>query len=142
VEPGYAERMPPKPPTTPPRIPRTPLQWTDLVVAILLTLVNVLLGTVMLAQIAQLSGLGGPDGQCAGVTPDGLRCDPGFLNAMIIVGYAIVIFAGFAGVGVLVVRAVQRKVVFWVPLVVGAVILLASFNIPAIILGASYLPAG
>ena len=127
---------PPRTPATPPRTPRTPAQVLDLVVGLVLTAINALLGLVMLAQLNQLSGL---SAVCTGVTPDGTRCDPGFLSGIIILGYGIVIFAWFVGLGVVIMRAVQRRLLFWVPLVSGFVIL-AAFWIVAIILGASYQP--
>ena len=116
---------------------RTPAQLADLVVGILLTVTSGLLGLLMLSQLSQLSGLGVI---CEGVTPDGLRCNPDFLNAVVIVGYAIVLFAWALGLGWLIVRAIRRRLVFWIPLVSGVVIL-AAFYVVAIILGSSYSPA-
>jgi hypothetical protein len=121
----------------PPPAPRTTAQRADLVVGIVLTLINLLLGTVMLPQIAQLSAL---SAICEGVQPDGTRCDPTFLNVVIIIGFAIVIFAGFLGTGALIVRAIRRRVVFWIPLVTGVAIL-AAFYVVAALLGTSYQPA-
>jgi hypothetical protein len=117
--------------------PRTTAQRVDLVVGVILTITSALLGLTMLAQLNQLTGL---DVICAGIAPDGTRCDPAFLSAAIIVGYAIVIFAWFLGAGWLIFRAVRRRRVFWIPLVSGAVIL-AAFYVVAILLGASYQPA-
>jgi uncharacterized BrkB/YihY/UPF0761 family membrane protein len=128
--------MPTTPPT-PPRPRRTPAQYLDLVIGLALTVINIGLGLVMLAQLNQLSGL---SAICKDITPDGTRCDPGFLSGIIILGYGIVIFAWFVGLGILIMRAVQRRLVFWVPLVAGVVII-AAFWIAAIILGASYQPA-
>ena len=124
--------------TPAPRAPRSTLQWVDLVVAILLLLIVGLLGTVLLAALSQLSGLAQ---SCEGVEPDGARCSPVFLNAAIILGVAIVNFAVFLGAGAVIVRAVRRRVVFWVPLVAG-VIVAAAYWVAAILLGTSYLPAG
>lgn len=124
-------------PLTPPRPRRTPAQFLDLIVGLALTVINIGLGLVMLAQLNQLSGL---SAICTDITPDGTRCDPGFLSGIIILGYGIVIFAWFVGLGVLIMRAVQRRLVFWVPLVAGVVII-AAFWVVAIILGASYQPA-
>jgi uncharacterized BrkB/YihY/UPF0761 family membrane protein len=117
---------------------RTPRQWADLVAGLLLTATSGLLGLIMLAQLAQLSGL---SVICEGVAPDGARCNPAFLTGAIIVGYAIVIFAWFLGLGLLIVRAIRRRVLFWVPLASGAIIL-AAFWVVAILLSASYQPAG
>lgn len=117
--------------------PRTTTQRVDLVVGILLTVTSALLGLTMLAQLNQLTGL---DVICKGIAPDGTRCDPAFLSGSIIVGYAIVIFAWFLGAGWLIFRAVRRRLVFWIPLASGAVIL-AAFYVVAILLGASYQPA-
>lgn len=128
--------MPTTPPT-PPRPRRTPAQYLDLIIGLALTVINIGLGLVMLAQLNQLSGL---SAICTGITPDGTRCDPGFLSGIIILGYGIVIFAWFVGLGILIMRAVQRRLVFWVPLVAGVVII-AAFWVVAIILGASYQPA-
>jgi Family of unknown function (DUF6264) len=128
--------MPTTPPT-PPRPRRTPAQLLDLIIGLALTAINIGIGLVMLAQLNQLSGL---SSICTGISPDGTRCDPGFLSGTIVLGYAIVIFAWFVGLGILIMKAVQRRLLFWVPLVSGAVIL-AAFYVVAIILSASYQPA-
>jgi len=128
--------MPTTPPT-PPRPRRTPAQFLDLIVGLVLTALNIGIGLLILAALNQLSGL---SAICEGISPDGTRCDPGFLSGIIILGYAIVIFAWFLGLGIVIMRAVQRRLLFWVPLVAGFVIL-AAYWIVAIILSASYQPA-
>jgi hypothetical protein len=116
---------------------RTASQWIDLVVGLLLTGIGGLLGLVMLTQLAQLAGL---SVICEGIIADGARCSPAFLSGAIIVGYAIVIFAWALGLGLLIVRAVRRRTVFWVPLASIAVII-AAFYLVAIVLSTSYQPA-
>ncbi|MGN6502747.1 MAG: hypothetical protein ACTHKX_07585 [Pseudolysinimonas sp.] len=103
---------------------RSSLQWADLVAGLVLTGISGLLALVMLAQLAQLAGLGVI---CDGVAPDGARCSPAFLTGTIIGGYAIVIFAWALGLGLLIVRAVRRRTVFWVPLASVAVIIAAFY---------------
>jgi hypothetical protein len=122
---------------TPPAPRRTALQWADLVAGLLLTGIGGLLGLVMLTQLAQLAGL---SVICEGIAPDGARCSPAFLTGAIIAGYAIVIFAWALGLGLLIVRAVRRRTVFWVPLASIAVII-AAFYLVAIVLSTSYQPA-
>ncbi|HTL41296.1 MAG TPA: hypothetical protein VL294_07465 [Pseudolysinimonas sp.] len=117
---------------------RSTLQWADLVTGLLLTAIGGLLALVMLSQLAQLAGL---SVICEGIAPDGARCSPAFLTGAIIVGYAIVIFAWALGLGLLIVRAVRRRTVFWVPLASVAVII-AAFYLVAIVLSTSYQPTG
>lgn len=119
-----------------PAPPRSTLQWADLITGLLLTAIAGLLALVMLSQLAQLSGL---SVICAGIAPDGARCSPAFLTGAIIVGYAMVIFAWALGLGLLIVRAVRRRTVFWVPLASVAVII-AAFYLVAIVLSTSYQP--
>jgi hypothetical protein len=116
---------------------RTASQWIDLIVGLLLTGIGGLLGLVMLTQLAQLAGL---SVICEGITPDGARCSPAFLSGAIVVGYAIVIFAWALGLGLLVVRAVRRRTVFWVP-VASIAVIIAAFYFVAIVLSTSYQPA-
>lgn len=118
--------------------PRSSLQWADLVTGLVLTAIGGLLALIMLSQLAQLAGL---SVICDGIAPDGARCSPAFLTGAIIVGYAIVIFAWALGLGLLIVRAVRRRTVFWVPLASVAVII-AAFYLVAIVLSTSYQPAG
>jgi hypothetical protein len=118
--------------------PRTALQWADLVAGLLLTAVGGLLALLMLTQLAQLAGL---SVICDGVAPEGARCSPAFLTGAIILGYAIVIFAWALGLGMLIVRAVRRRTVFWVPLA-SVVVIIATFYLVAIVLSTSYQPAG
>lgn len=118
--------------------PRSSLQWADLVTGLVLTAIGGLLALIMLSQLAQLAGL---SVICDGIAPDGARCSPAFLTGVIIVGYAIVIFAWALGLGLLIVRAVRRRTVFWVPLASVAVII-AAFYLVAIVLSTSYQPAG
>jgi hypothetical protein len=121
-----------------PTTPRSTLQWADLVAGVLFTVVGGLLGLVMLTQLSQLAGL---DVICDGVAPDGARCSPAFLTGAIILGYAIVIFAWALGLGLLIVRAIRRRTLFWVPLASAAVII-AAFYVVAIVLSTSYQPVG
>ena len=132
----YPEVMPTPP--TPPAARRTPLQVVDLVAGIALTIIAALNGVIMLGFVTQLGGL---SAECAGIAPDGTHCSPGFLSAMGILGTAIVVFAWFLAAGFLIVRAVQRRVVFWVP-IAGFAVMIAGFYLVTALLSANYLPAG
>lgn len=124
--------------STPPTPPaRTAAQWIDLAAAILLTALGALTGLVMLAVVAQLGAL---SAECEGIAEAGTRCSPGFLSGMVILGTAIVVFAWFLGVGFLIVRAVRRRVVFFVPLIAFAV-MIAGFYLVTALLAANYVPA-
>jgi len=123
-------------PPPPPAARRTPLQIFDLVAGILLLIVAMLIGFIMLAYIGQLGGLAG---ECEGVTPDGARCAPAFLSAMGVLGTAVVVFAWFLAAGFLIVRAIRRRIVFWLP-IVAVVVMIAGFYLVTALLASSYLP--
>lgn len=116
---------------------RRPLRILDLVVGLLLVIIAALIGFIMLGYMTQLGLL---SSLCEGVEVDGLRCSPGFLSTMSIVGVGIVIFAWFLSLGFFIVRVLRRQLAFWVPLV-GIVAMIAGFYITSAVLGASYLPA-
>ena len=122
---------------TPPAAPRTPLQWLDLVVGILLTAIAGLTGLVMLAVVNQLGGL---SAECEGIAEAGTHCSSGFLSGMVILGTGIVVFAWFLGLGFLIVRAVRRRVVFFLPFIAFAV-MIAGFYLVTALISANYLPA-
>ena len=131
--PGYADPMP----TTPaPRPRRSPLSMLDLVVGIVLTVIGALNGVIMIGLVTQLGAL---SAECVGITPDGTRCDPGFLSAMGVLGTGIVVFAWFLGTGWLIYRAIRRKVVFWVP-IAGFAVMVAGFYLVTALLSANYVP--
>ena len=132
--PHYAGRMPTTPP--PPAAPRSPLAILDIVAGILLLIVAALIGSIFLAYIAQLGGL---SAECAGIDPDGLRCAPGFLSAMGILGTGIVVLSWFLAAGFLIVRAIRRQIVFFLPLI-AFVVMIAGFYLVTALLAASYLP--
>jgi hypothetical protein len=108
----------------------------DLVVGIALTVIAALIGLVMLAYVTQLGQL---SAVCTGLTPEGTRCDPGFLGAMGVLGTAIVVLGWFLPAGFLVVRAIQRRLVFFLP-VVALVVMYAGYLLVSALLGAAYLP--
>lgn len=116
--------------------PRSPLRVVDLVAGLVFTGLGALIGLVMLAYMVQLSEL---RVICDGVSPDGLRCDPVFLNVMTIVGIAIVVFAWFFTVGFFVVRVIRRQRAFFLPLI-GIGIMIAGYYLVLIVLSASYQP--
>jgi hypothetical protein len=115
---------------TPPTPARKPLRILDLVAGILLAIVGALTGFIMLALIGQFSAL---SAACEGITPDGLRCDSGYLSAMLILGTAIVVFGWFLTTGFFIVRILRRQLAFWLPLV-GIVVILAAYYVVAILL--------
>ncbi len=109
--------------TTPPA--KKPLRVVDLVAGLALSVLGALIGFIMLGYMAQLSQL---SGICEGVDVEGVRCSPGFLGAMTVVGLAIVVFAWFLTFG------------FFLPLV-GIVAMIAGYYLVLIILAASYQPS-
>jgi hypothetical protein len=108
----------------------------DLVVGIALTVLGALVGLVMLAYITQLGQL---SALCEGIPADGTRCDPGFLGGMGILGTAVVVLGWFLPAGFLVVRAIQRKLVFFLP-IVAIVVMYAGYVLVSALLGSAYLP--
>lgn len=112
------------------------LRITDLVVGILLTLLAALIGLIMLAFMGELAKL---TALCEGVAPDGMRCEPGFLGAMGILGTAIVVLGWFLPAGFLAVRAIQRKWVFFLP-IISVVVMFAGYFLVTALLGSAYLP--
>jgi len=114
-----------------------PARALDLAIGIALTLIAAGVGVIMLGYVTQLGQL---SAVCDGVEPDGVRCSPGYLGAMSILGTALVVFGWFLPAGFLVVRAVRRRTVFWLPLLSIAV-MIASFYLIAGLLSA-YLPPG
>ncbi len=60
---------------------------------------------------------------------------------MTIIGVGIVVFAWFLSVGFFIVRALRRRLGFWVPLV-GIGVMIVGFYLTSAVLGTSYLPAG
>lgn len=128
--PGYS--APPPPPAK-----RTPLQIFDIVAGVLLLLLAMLIGFIMLAYITQLGTL---SSECEGIDPDGMRCSPGFLSAMGVLGTGIVVFAWFLAAGFLIVRIIRRKVVFFLP-IIAVVVMIAGFYLVTALVGSSYLPS-
>jgi hypothetical protein len=108
----------------------------DLVVGIGLTILAALIGLVMLAYVTQLGQL---SALCEGVTPDGTRCDPGYLGAMGVLGTTVVVLGWFLPAGFLIVRAIQRRLVFFLP-VVSIVVMYAGYILVSALLGSAYLP--
>jgi hypothetical protein len=122
------------PTTTPPA--RTPLRILDLIAGIALLIVGALTGLVMLAMLGQFGGL---TVACDGVAADGLRCDGGYLSGILVLCTAIVVFGWFVTAGFFVVRILQRRLAFWLP-IVGIVVILAAYYVVAILLQ-PYLPS-
>ncbi|MGE3193586.1 MAG: hypothetical protein AB7K08_08985 [Microbacteriaceae bacterium] len=116
---------------------RTPLQIVDIVAGIALLLIAMLIGLIMLAYTTQLGTL---SSECAGIDPDGMRCSPEFLSASTITGTGTIVFAWFLAAGFLIVRAIQRKVVFFLP-VIAVVVMIAGFYLVTALIGTSYLPS-
>ncbi|MDQ2699493.1 MAG: hypothetical protein M3Y46_11935, partial [Actinomycetota bacterium] len=109
----------------------------DLIIGIVLTLIAALVGITMLAFVGQLGQLATA---CAGVTPDGMRCEPGFLGAMGILGTAIVVLGWFLPAGFLIVRAIRRQLVFFLP-IVAIVVMIAGYYLVVLLLGTAYVPS-
>lgn len=116
-------------PTTPPPA-RKPLRILDLTVGIVLLIIGALIGFIMLALLGQFSGLAEA---CGGVAVEGLRCDSGYLNGMLILGTGIVVFGWFLTSGFFIVRVLRRQLAFWLPLV-GIAVILAAYYVVAILL--------
>ncbi|CAN5529035.1 hypothetical protein BH09ACT4_BH09ACT4_22090 [soil metagenome] len=123
--------------TTPSPARRTPLAIFDIVVAVVLALIGALIGYVFLAYFAQFAALAD---SCSGVAGDGLRCAPGFLATMQILGYAVVIFGWFVTTGFIVVRILRRKPVFFLPLL-AVLIMIVGFYVLLGLVSGLYLPA-
>jgi hypothetical protein len=116
---------------------RTPLQIADIVAGIALLLIAMYIGFIMLAYTTQLGSL---SSECAGIDPDGMRCSPAFLSAMTIVGTGIIVFAWFLAAGILILRAIRRKIVFFLP-IIAVVVMIAGFYLVTALVGTSYLPS-
>jgi hypothetical protein len=114
-----------------------PVRIADLVVAIVLAVIGAMIGLIVMSTLAQYSGL---SAECQGSTIDGARCSPVFLSTSIIIGYALVIFAWFITTGLIVVRAIRRRLTFFLPLI-GVVVMIAAIWLVTALIGASYLPA-
>jgi hypothetical protein len=114
---------------------RRPLRILDLVAGVALLIIGMLTGFVMLAMLGQFNGL---SAACEGVAVDGLRCDGGYLSGILILGTGIVVFGWFLTAGFFIVRILQRRLAFWLPLV-GIVVILAAYYVVAIALQ-PYLP--
>jgi hypothetical protein len=114
---------------------RRPLRVLDLIAGIALLIIGALIGFVMLAMLGQFNGL---SAACEGVDADGLRCDGGYLSAVLIIGTAVVVFGWFLTAGFFVVRILRRRLAFWLP-IVGIVAILAAYYVVAILLQ-PYLP--
>src|ERR1700712_3296665 len=112
----------------------------DRVVGIAIALPTAVIALALLTQLSQFSGLGTGDGVCAGVAADGLRCSPAFLTTMVIVGTALIIFGWAITTGLMVVRFIQKRLGWFLPLI-GFAALIVGFYAPLLILYASYLPA-
>jgi len=123
--------------TTPPPPAKKPLRIIDLVAGLVLSIIGALIGFIMLGYIAQLSQL---SALCEGVDADGLRCSPGFLGAMSLVGLAIILFAWALTFGFFLVRVLRRQVGFFLPLL-GIVAMIVGYYLVLIILAASYQPS-
>jgi hypothetical protein len=116
---------------------RTPLQLLDIVAGIVLLLIAMYIGFIMLAYTTQLGTL---SSECAGIDPEGMRCSPAFLSAMTITGAGIIVFAWFLAAGFLIVRAIRRKIVFFLP-IIAVVVMIAGFYLVTALVGTSYLPS-
>jgi hypothetical protein len=114
---------------------RRPLRILDLVAGVALLIIGMLTGFVMLAMLGQFGGL---SAACEGVAVDGLRCDGGYLSGILILGTGIVVFGWFLTAGFFIVRILQRRLAFWLP-IVGIVVILAAYYVVAIALQ-PYLP--
>lgn len=115
--------------TTPDRPPRSQVVRTfDIVAGVSLALVSGATGLIVMAFLQQLSGLAGP---CEGVTPDGARCNPDFLNGALAIGYAGVIFGWFVPIGFMIVRWVRKRLGFFLPLISFVVIIAVFYAVSA-----------
>ncbi len=121
---------------TPPTPARQPLRILDLIVGIVIAIMGALTGFIMLGLIGQFSGFAAA---CEGITAEGLRCNGGYLNGVLILGTAIVVFGWFVTAGFFIVRILRRRLAFWLP-IVGFVVILAAYYIVAILLQ-PYLPS-
>ena len=120
---------------TPPTPARKPLRIIDLIAGIVIAIIGALNGFIMLGLIGQFSGFAAA---CEGVSPDGIQCNDGYLNGIVILGTAIVVFGWFLTAGFFIVRILRRQLAFWLPLL-GIVIMLAAYYVVAILLQ-PYLP--
>ncbi len=111
---------------------RRPLRILDLVAGIVLAIIGAFTGLIMLTLVTQLSGL---SVVCEGVEPDGVQCDNGYLNAVLILGTAIVVFGWFVTTGFFIVRVLRRQLAFFLPLI-GIIVILAAYYVVAILLQA------
>ena len=116
---------------------RSPLvRGIDIAVGVVIALFGVVLGLGIVALYQQLTGL---SAACDGIAADGTRCSPAFLATMTNLGIAIVVFGWGLTTGMLVVRLIQKRLVWYWPLI-GLAVLVASFYLISLVLGSSYLP--
>jgi len=109
------------PAATPKRNPA--LVALDIVAAVVFVVIGLVLSLVVVVQ----AGLYPPLLSSCGTGPyDGLTCNSGFLNSVIIVMSAIAIFAFAIGAGMVVVNLIRRRAVWYWPLL-GIVVTLIGF---------------
>lgn len=77
---------------------------------------------------------------CRATDADGTHCSQSFLNAMILIGYAVCLFGWGLPAGFMVVRLIQRRRAWFWPLLSIPIIYIGFFVITAV-LGTQYLPA-
>jgi hypothetical protein len=121
--------------TTPPERSRA-ARTVDLAVGITLTVIAALIGLIMLAYVTQLGQL---SAVCEGIAPDGTRCSPDLLGGMGILGTAIVVLGWFLPAGFLIVRILQKRRVFFLP-IISILVMIAGYFVVTAVLGSAYLP--
>ncbi|CAN5203316.1 hypothetical protein BH11ACT3_BH11ACT3_24820 [soil metagenome] len=113
---------------------------TDRIVGLGIALATGYTALLLLAQISQFSQLAANGNACDGAVADGLRCSPDFLNVMIIVGYALIIFGWGLTTAFMIVRFIRLRLGWFLPLI-GFGVMVAGFYVVILVIYASYLPA-
>lgn len=95
-------------------------------------IIGAFIALIMLTLVSQLSGL---SAVCEGIEPDGVACNQTYLNVVLIVGTALVVFGWCLTIGFFIVRVIRRQLAFFLP-IIGIVIVLAAYYLVAILLNA------
>lgn len=114
--------------TTTPSPPRGARGVADIAVGLLLALITGYIGLLLLAFVQQLAGL---SAACEGVAADGPRCNPDYLGGMLIAASAGIVFGWFLPVGFMIMRFVQRRVAFFLPIIALLIMIAVVYAVSA-----------
>lgn len=107
--------------TSTPSPGRRAVRVVDVVVGIGLALLSGLIALIVLNYLQQYPVVLSP--LCEGVAPDGARCNADYLNGAVIIGSAGIVFGWFIPIGFMLVRFVQRRLGFFLPIVATIIVI-------------------